>query len=95
MDFFNNSYRREAPEGLAHNSKINLKEYIYYIMPGVLKYFTDIERRNAFKVQQNNYSKKRYNCDVCNCFLNQGNLTKHNRSLKHQNNLNIVVVSEA
>ena len=94
MDSFNNSYRREAPEGLTHNSKINLEKLILYML-GTLKYSTDIERRNAFKVQQNNYSKKRYNCDVCNCFLNQGNLTKHRRSLKHQNNLNIVVVSEA
>jgi hypothetical protein len=55
-----------------------------------LKYLNNEDRKIAFKRQQNNYSKKRYKCKICHCFLNLGNKTKHKRTQKHQFNLNNV-----
>ena len=52
------------------------------------KYATDEERRKAYKEQQNNYSKKKWFCEICNHSLTKGNKTKHLRSTKHINNAN-------
>ena len=50
------------------------------------KYDTDEERIRAYKVQQNNYSKKVWKCDVCDCAIRLGNKTKHLKSKKHLKN---------
>jgi hypothetical protein len=48
-----------------------------------MKYATDEERIKAYKIQQNNYSKKDWKCNVCNCVIRLGNKTKHLKSKKH------------
>ena len=55
-------------------------------MAGVTKYAADEARRKAYKEQQNNYSKKKWFCEICNNTYSQGNKTKHFRSRKHINN---------
>ena len=52
------------------------------------KYATEEERLKAYKEQQNNYSKKKWFCGICNRTFNLGNKTNHLRSKKHINNAN-------
>ena len=50
------------------------------------KYDTEEERIEAYKAQQNNYAKKEWYCNVCDCVIRLGNKTKHLKSLKHKKN---------
>ena len=67
------------------NRKTVLKKWILYIMPPC-KYQSHEERSSAYKSQQNNYSKKDWKCDVCDCVINLGNKTNHLSSKKHLKN---------
>jgi|SRR5271169_633622 len=50
------------------------------------KYDSDEEKDKAYKSHQNNYSKKDWKCDVCDCVINLGNKTLHLRTKKHFRN---------
>ena len=51
------------------------------------KYFTDRERTEAYKRQQNNYANnKLYECFECDVKVNLGNKSKHLHSKKHYRN---------
>ena len=52
----------------------------------IKKYETEEERIAAYEDQQNNYSKKKWKCDVCDIEINLGNKTKHLLSKKHVKN---------
>ena len=54
-----------------------------------MKYQTEEERTRAYKLQQNNYAKKDWKCDACDCVIRIGNRTKHLRSKKHLKNGNV------
>jgi len=47
------------------------------------QYSNDEERLEAYKAQQNKYSMQKWLCPVCDCVINLGNKTKHQRSLNH------------
>ena len=47
------------------------------------KYATDEERLKAIRRQQNNYSKKRVECNICRKSFTLGNKIKHLKSVWH------------
>ena len=47
------------------------------------KYETEIERKQAYMLAQNKYSKKKTVCDVCQLTYNLGNKTTHLKSITH------------
>ena len=47
------------------------------------KYATDEERLKAIRRQQNNYSKKRVECNICRKTFTLGNKIKHLKSVWH------------
>src|SRR5579872_5482639 len=51
------------------------------------KYGNDEDRIRAYKERQNNYSKKDWKCDVCNCVIHLGNKMNHLQSEKHFRNI--------
>ena len=48
------------------------------------KYATDEERFKAHRQQQNNYSKKREECNLCHKIFTLGNKTKHLKIRLHK-----------
>jgi hypothetical protein len=34
------------------------------------------------------HKNQRINCQICNCYINKGDLSRHNKTKKHQSNLN-------
>jgi len=50
------------------------------------KYDSEEERKTAYKIQQNNYAKKNWKCDVCDVEMYLGNKSKHLLSKKHLKN---------
>jgi len=58
-----------------------------YIMARPLKHQTDDERITAYKAQQNKYSRKIWECEICACKLQLGNKSNHFRSKKHRKSL--------
>ena len=53
-----------------------------------MKYSSDEERIKAYRKQQNNYSEKKWKCDICDCIIRLGNKTNHVQGSKHIGNLN-------
>jgi hypothetical protein len=47
------------------------------------KYETEEERKQAYMLAQNKYSKKKTVCDVCQLTYNLGNKTSHLKSFTH------------
>ena len=52
------------------------------------KYNNAEDRIEAYKEQQNNYSMKNWNCEICDCVIRLGNKTNHLNSMKHFNHAN-------
>ena len=52
------------------------------------KYNTEEERITAYKAQQNNYTMKKWECEICNCTTRLGNKTNYLNSMKHFNKVN-------
>lgn len=50
------------------------------------KYFTEEERIEAYRKQQNNYSQKDWSCEDCDCIIRLGNKMRHRKSKKHVEN---------
>lgn len=48
-----------------------------------LKYKTLAEKIKVYKEQQNNYAKKDWKCELCDCKLQIGNKSTHFKSKKH------------
>ncbi|MFZ2538729.1 MAG: hypothetical protein WAX04_07495 [Oscillospiraceae bacterium] len=71
-------------------SKINIFEKFItiYIMAPPKKYTTDEERLKAHRRQQNSYSKKRAECNICKKLFTLGNKTKHLKSVWHMKIVN-------
>jgi aryl-phospho-beta-D-glucosidase BglC (GH1 family) len=53
------------------------------------KYKSDGEKIKAFKEQQNNYAKKNWKCNDCDCNLLLGNKSNHFKSKKHLKNMTL------
>jgi ribosomal protein L37AE/L43A len=51
------------------------------------KYKSDDERIKAQRAQQNSYSRKVWECDVCGSKLQLGNKSNHFKSEKHEKNV--------
>ena len=51
------------------------------------KYKSDDERIKAHRVLKNNYSRKEWECHICNCKLQLGNKSNHFKSEKHEKNI--------
>jgi hypothetical protein len=47
------------------------------------KYETEADRKQAYMLAQNKYSKKKTVCDVCQLTYNLGNKTSHLKSFTH------------
>jgi hypothetical protein len=65
------------------------------VIPGRKKKQYDIDNKDKIKEyydsNKRKISEKRKNkihCDICNCEFRKADITKHNKTIKHQNNLN-------
>jgi ribosomal protein L37AE/L43A len=56
-------------------------------MPMPKKYKSDDERIKAQRAQQNRYSRKKWECDVCGSKVQLGNKSNHFKSEWHIKNL--------
>jgi hypothetical protein len=57
----------------------------------VLKYKNNTDRIKAYMIQQNNYAKKKWFCELCNQSYSLGNKTNHLNTEKHKNKINMIL----
>lgn len=51
------------------------------------KYKSTDEKLIAYRVHKNKYSRKEWECDICDCKVQLGNKSNHLKSEKHRKNL--------